>query len=151
MFSKNFGLHREYDVYIFFLIFRTPELETNASLASNASEKVYGRSYSGAMLQPLICDHGSTNDVIHSDLRTSHQHSEIRSLSVATKRVMKLSIVILYQRCIALENFVGLNQIGFNKICKKFDKNTRNSFEIFTIYLALLFFSYKLIILLMWF
>jgi len=49
--------------------------------------------------------------------------------SGANKHLLKLGLILLYQRCIALSNFVGLNHIGFNKILKKFDKNANSKMK----------------------
>eukprot|EP01083_Nonionella_stella_P181242 648483_1 len=61
-------------------------------------------------------------------LRTKQSLTPIRKRDKQEKRnihlyQMKLNIFILYQRFIALSNFRTLNQIGFRKILKKFDKN----------------------------
>merc|ERR1719357_2164485 len=57
-------------------------------------------------------------------MRLSFRKSSPSSLRVTEKAHMREAIYTMYQRIIALQNFVRINAVAITMICKKFDKRT---------------------------
>jgi len=57
-------------------------------------------------------------------MRLSFRKSSPSSLRVTEKAYMREAIYTMYQRIIALQNFVRINAVAITMICKKFDRRT---------------------------